>query len=284
MAKLQLAGSFIGFENGIEKGVHDFRIESNGTQGSVETLTSGCDTQTIDLPSGLGDELTMDASQAFDALRHMQDRTKSIEEAFGLDIQPSCEGIQIQGVLAMLKPSMVENTECGGCHFSNMHVEKMAFLYRDGYIMISTLDNDGNWHSDAEKLKKELEGFSFKDLAAIICKLLATIKLSAWLWALLAICAIITSGAGAILCALGIMALELISLTMVIAIVEEVTGRRIQIAAMDQTRKHYHNGQLASARETIQTARSESLASLKRGFKHKELASWMNAKVTEGAA
>ena len=281
MAQIQLVGSYMVFEHGSSQGVHDFRIETSPNGGSIETITEDTNVSTKMLPTGLGDQFSMNRHQAFTALRHMQDRAKSIAEAFGDDIPPPPQGVQVQGVVAMIRPSWVE---CGkrSCYDDNSSVEKLAFLLRDGYLMISTLDEDGNWRSDADDVKDAFDGVSATDIAAIICKVIATVKISGWLWALIAICAagsLASRGAAAIACAAGIIALELLSITMLIAIIEEVTGKEHKVASLSSANMEFKEHQLASAKENMKTARIEVTDVLKCEFPQPSMGKWLASRM-----
>lgn len=275
MAQIQVVGSYTVFEHGSSHGVHDFRIETNPGGGSIETITEGTNVTTKVLPTGLGDQFTMNPQQAFTALRHMQDRTKSVDEAFGDDIKPRPHGIQVQGVVSFLRPTWVD---CVKCKNDVSSVERLAFLLRDGYLMISTLDKDGNWHSDADDVSKAFEGVSASDIAAIICKVIGTIKLSGWLWALIIACAagsLASGGGAAILCAAGIIALELLSITMLIAIIEEVTGRETKIASLRGAERDFSQHQFASAKKRIKNAQGELSERLTGEFPQPALGEWL---------
>ncbi len=278
MSQIQLVGSYEVFEHGSSQGNYDLLIESS-RGGSIETITEGTNVITKDLPTGLGDQFTMDRHQAFIALRHMQDRTKSIDGAFGNDIQPRPQGVQVQGVLAMVRPSWVEKCSCRN---DEPAIESLAFLLRDGYLLISTLDKEGNWHCDADDVGDAFDGVSAKDIAAIICKVLATIKISGWLWALIAVCTVgsfATGGGAAIACAAGIIALELISIVMLIAIIEEVTGSEARIASISSANSDFCELQFASAKENIKVARKEVHGILTCEFPQPSIGKWLAERV-----
>ena len=279
MAQIQLLGSYTVYEHGSSHGIHDFRIETRPGGGSTETITEGTNVITRVLTTGLGDNFTMNSQQAFIAFRHMQDRTKSIEEAFGADIQPRPHGVQVQGVVSFLRPKWVD---CIKCKNEDAMVERMAFLLRDGYLMISTLDKNGNWHSDADDVRKAFEGVSASDIAAIICKVLATVKLSGWLWALIALCtagSLASGGGAAILCAAGIIGLELLSITMLIAIIEEVTGRETRVANLRSAERDFGQHQFASAKKRIKSVKVEITERLSGEFPQPGLGNWLSGRL-----
>lgn len=260
--QLQFVGSYEVFDNGIPFGIHDVRIETNPTGGSIETI-QGATVTTKLMPGGFPAELSMNREQAFEALRHVQDRNKSIADAFGTDLQPRPQGIQIQGVIAFARPSWVSVVGCpcnGGASSvtsGSPSVAKLAFVLRDGWLTVSTLGEDGTWHSDSEKAKEALEGLTVTQVIEVIGKIMMTVELSWWMWGLILLCGTVTGGGGAILCALGLIALELITIGTIIATIEEVTGTPAILASYNNAKTQYAAHQFGSTKTALQTARAD---------------------------
>jgi hypothetical protein len=282
--KLQLIGSYQVFSNGVPQGTYDLTVVNNpGGAGSTETISNGMSVTVKPLPSGVPDEMTMDSQQAFEAVRFMQDRTQSIQEAFGTDILPAPQGVQIQGVVARVSPPWLNAAGCGGDDSGTSTVAKIAFILRGDWLTVSTRDRNGNWHSDSTNVAGALAGLTLAQLIDLIIKIVDTIHFG-WKAITLAIaCAASTTlGPGALIaCALGVIALELLSIFELIRLIEEVTGQKYLSAALDNAHTSYTALNFGTAKTQLVTARADLIEYLETEFEHPNLGSFLGGFVPQ---
>ena len=84
-----------------------------------------------------------------------------------------------------------------------------------------------------------------------------------------------SGGGAAILCAAGIIGLELLSITMLIAIIEEVTGNETRIASLRGAERDFGQHQFASAKKRIKSAKGELEERLTGEFPQPALGGWL---------
>ena len=272
--RLVMSASYEVFDSGERVATCDFQMVSvPGVAGAVERISIDGVTRTVVLSGVPVDDNVMSPGQAFTALRHMQDRSKSIAAAFGQDIKPSAHGMQAQGVVAFLAPM---NEGAPSMVQSARSVRRVAFLLRDGWLLISTLDGDGRWHSDAAEIIDALDDLSLGDYVPFLGKLIALVSVAMSWWQAVTVGATCAAGAvtgiGAILlCAGLIIALSLATVLDIIKIVKELTDQTVAMLSVEEARRALKNGDTSLAESALNRARFELMNYMGTAFPYRKL-------------